>query len=540
MGDAEQLVNFPITNEERARRLKVEVERLARISSTEWRYYVELPDYAEKFGVDKATLKAMVDATIKINEKKQREEKAEEQQSERRAERQRIAAQRQEERQQREQRREQERADREIERKQRDRDRELAAISRLPRAEHEPRLAALAERLGEDLQFLRDEFAQFFSVEEASGVADDIGPWPEPVDLNALLTETMAQVRRYVELHDDAAAVAITLWIAVAWLHDIAVHSPILRIISADADAGKTTLCGVLKRLTPRAYAAAEPTGPSLYRFIDVMHPTLIIDDADNLFARKADLVHIINVAWTRDSAKIPRQVHGSTYWFDVFCPKIFAGIGLALRPATLTRCITVRMLPKLPNEKVEDFNYVDDDSFVTLRRKFARFALDNAATLKAANPAMSSFSNRTKMNWKMQVAIAGLAGGDWPNTARTAAIKLTRERREPSEGKRLLAAFRELFANHGPVLTSDGVQRLLAADADSEWAEFRGRGPITKRQIAVLLDLYDIHPDVVHPHGRKAERGYRVEWFAKAFAHYLGQPPNRTTVRQTRGKRRN
>jgi hypothetical protein len=55
-----------------------------------------------------------------------------------------------------------------------------------------------------------------------------------------------------------------------------------------------------------------------------------------------------------------------------------------------------------------------------------------------------------------------------------------------------------------------------------------------------VLLDLYDIHPDVVHPHGRKAERGYRVEWFAKAFAHYLGQPPNRTTVRQTRGKRRN
>jgi hypothetical protein len=87
------------------------------------------------------------------------------------------------------------------------------------------------------------------------------------------------------------------------------------------------------------------------------------------------------------------------------------------------------------------------------------------------------------------------------------------------SKGIRLLEAFHMLFAKHGPTLTSADVVALLTADQDGEWAEFNGRGrPLTKREIAVLLDSYDVHPDVIHPQGRKAERGYKAEWFADAF----------------------
>jgi hypothetical protein len=541
MSHDKKVVDFPnaevAPDEEHARRLRVEVERLARLPVVEWMYY--LVDVAKTHGIEPGKLKAMVEATVRASAKKAGQEQAEQRRREQRAEQQRATdARREDERKRREQQREQERAEKEAEKKQREREKELAAILKLPSAEHESRLAALAKRSGEDLDFLREEFSEL-AVEKKNGGIGYVEPWPEPVDLNALLTETTAQTQRYVVIHDDAAAVAITLWIAFAWVHEIAVHSPILRIISGDADAGKTTLCGVLKHLTPRAYAAAEPTGPSLYRFIDQVHPTLIIDDADNLFLRKLDLVHIINVGWTRDSAKFPRQVHGDTYWFDAFCPKIFAGIGLALRPATLTRCITIRMLPKLPNEKVGDFKYVDDDTFVTLRRKWARFAADHAAALKDANPAMSDFNNRIKMNWKVQVAIADFAGDNWPKMVRAAAVKLTRERREPSEGKRLLSAFSDLFATHGKLLPSAEVQSLLTADQDSEWADFRGRGPISKRQIAVLLDPYGIHPEYIHPRGRKSERGYRVERFAEAFRHYLGKSSahKRATVRKRREK---
>jgi hypothetical protein len=426
--------------------------------------------------------------------------------------------------------------------RQRERDRELTAISRLPRAEHEPRLAALAERLGEDLQFLRDQFTQFISVEEASGGAGfvEVAPWPEPINTKVLLTEVMAQLRRYVVLHDDAAAVATVLWICFAWLHDIAVHSPILVITSADADTGKTTACGVLKFLAPRAYAAAELTGPNLYRFVDHLDPTLIVDDADRLFERKPDLVPIINVGWTRGT-KVPRQDHGVTRWFNPFCPKILAGVNVLLPKTTMTRTITVRLLPKMPDEKVDAFKHIDDDDFIALRRKLARWSADNAAALKDARPVMPGLSNRAAMNWGLMLAIAELADGDWPKRARTAAVKLARERREPSEGKRLLVAFRNLFAKHGAVLTSAEVVRQLTAEEDSEWAEFRGRGPITKRQVALLLDPYDVHPDLVHRGARKTERGYDARWFATAFAHYLGKTPsfNRSTVRRKRKRRK-
>ncbi len=492
---------------------------------------------AKKHGIETATLREMIEATVAAAEKKAREARVEDQQRERRDEKQQASAQREQERQQREQRRAQEKADKEAEKRQREREKELARIAKLPSAEHEPRLAALAKCSGEDLDFLRDEFATFAAVEEASSETGEVKPWPEPVDTKVLLTEVMAQIRRYIVIHDDDAAVAIVLWIFFAWLHDIAVHSTLLVLKSAEPDTGKTTLCGVLQRLTRRAYAAAELTGPGLYRFVDHVHPTLFIDDADNLLERKPDLVHIINVGWTRGT-KILRNGH----WFDPFCPKVIAGVNPALPRATQTRTITVRLLPKLPGEKVDEFEHVDDDEFRTLRRKFTRWVADNVAALKGARPVMSALNNRAKMNWKLLLAVADLAGDNWPERARKAAVKLTRERRDPSEGKRALAKFYELFAGHGAMLTSDSVQRWLVADDDGEWTEFRGRGPISKRQIALLLDPYDIHPVYVHPDGRKTERGYRVEQFTQAFAHYLGKslPLKCATVRKKqRGRKR-
>jgi hypothetical protein len=119
------------------------------------------------------------------------------------------------------------------------------------------------------------------------------------------------------------------------------------------------------------------------------------------------------------------------------------------------------------------------------------------------------------------------------------AALKLSRQRREPSEGNRLLAAFHHLFMAHGPELTSNEVQTLLTADEDSEWADFHGHGPITKRQIALLLDPFDIHPDSIHPQGKTA-RGYKAEWFATAFTSTFSVKPLLPTVQPCARGRRN
>ena len=169
-------------------------------------------------------------------------------------------------------------------------------------------------------------------------------------------------------------------------------------------------------------------------------------------------------------------------------------------------------MRPKLKTEKVEDFSQLDDAEFAVLRRKFARFAADNAAALKDAKPTMpAGFNNRVAANWRLLLAIAELAGGAWPKKAREAAERLTRTGRRPSDGVQLLAAFAEMFA-HGR--KEDHVQNVgaaLRADPTSIWAEYNHGGPITQRQIARLLDDYDIHPVPLHPTKRKdfARRGY-------------------------------
>jgi Protein of unknown function (DUF3631) len=135
-------------------------------------------------------------------------------------------------------------------------------------------------------------------------------------------------------------------------------------------------------------------------------------------------------------------------------------------------------------------------------------------------------------MNWKLLLAIADLAGGDWPKAARQAAVKFARERREPSQGKRLLSALWDMFKLHGSIIATAKVQELLTADPNSEWANY-SQGPISQWQIAKLFDPHDIHPRFVRPSGGKPERSYVEEDFATAFSHHLGKPPpnNRYTA---------
>ena len=537
--DDSKIVDLPkaeVTSEERARRLKSEVDRLASLPVFEWMFYIATEGVAEKHGVSRADMKKMIEATIKEREKKAREDKAEDHRASsapRRKKPRHMGGERkrrEQKREQDEQRREQERADKEAERKRKERAKEFETIAKLPRLAHEVRLAELAKRLGEDLDFLREEFAVFVGPESMD--TGCVEPWPEPVDTQALLNELTAQLRRYVVVHDDAA-IAITVWITFAWVHEIAVHSPLLIITSAEPDSGKSTLLGVLGFLMPRPYSAVELTGANIYRIVDHLHPTLLIDEADQLFHRKPALAEVVNAGWTKGT-KIPRMVRGGEiHQFDPFCPKIVGMIGLSLPSQTVSRAIVCKLWPKLPGERIDDFRHTDDDTFLILRRKALRWAADNAVALKDAEPVMpAGFNNRLRMNWRLLLAIADLAGGTWPKQARNAAVRLSYKRHRPSEGRRLLDALHPILATRAEITSAELVAKLNA-DPDGEWCEFRDRGPITQRQVAALLSEYDIFPVVLHPTKRAglSRRGYRRSQFDEVFARFPPRDPNIRTL---------
>jgi putative DNA primase/helicase len=545
MTSEDKVARFPvsISPEEWARRLKVEVDRLARQSPTEWLYYVALDGYAEKYGVNKTTLRQMVEATVKAHEKEAREAKAEKRQEQiatQRAEKQQTTKK---EREQREERRAQQQADKAAEKRQREREQEFEAILKLPIVEHEPRLAALAKRSGEDIGFLRDEFSQLVETEERSVDTGYVEPWPEPVNTHELLEETMTQLRRFIVIPDDdaAVAIAIVLWVAFAWLIEITEKSPRLKITSPKAGNAKTRVCTWIGLLTSRACTVNNPTGPVLYRLVDHLKPTLIVDEADDLFKGRPDIVRVFNTGYDFGK-KIPRMDRGHIMReFDPFCAMVVAGNNPVMTETQLERCISVKVWPKLKDQKVDALNTREiDERLVSLQRKWARWRDDNAATIKVAKPAMPDrFFSRLEDNWRLQFATADLAGGNWPKIARNAAIKLSREQSKPGTLERLLTTLYELFASHGPAHTVSEIQTLLAADQESEWADFNGPNrPISKTQIGRILGHVDIESGFLHPRGqRKPTRGYRVEWFKKAFLHILGKPlPKCATVRKGRG----
>ena len=451
MSNDKKVLDFPrveVTSEENARRVMVEATRLASLAPGEWRLWIDRS--AERLGIPRPTLEDLIAAIIKDSEKKARD-------AETAARRQELAARREQERKQRDQKREQERIDKTANHKRKEKEKAFESLIGLPSEQHQTRLAELAKRRGGR----RRHFRRFYSVcwhGEQGGITRFGMSNAGPIRRTQRFQRISAKISKYIVLRPEAV-IATVLWTMTAWArgHDALPHfgRHFCRTHPARAPSW------ILRFLVPKPFVSVEPTGPSVYRTVDREHPTLIIDEADDLFYRKSDLRAIINAGWSRGT-RIPRQGR----WYDPFCPKILGILGKTKLPRTIaSRSIILRMWPKKPDEKAEDFAYTDDPEFSTIRRKLARWAADNVPIVKELRPPQPpGFNNRLSANWKPLLQIAQHAGGGWPERARRSAIYLSRAPYEPSVRVQLLAALRAMFTKNGTEITSEQVvQELLA-----------------------------------------------------------------------------
>jgi hypothetical protein len=108
---------------------------------------------------------------------------------------------------------------------------------------------------------------------------------PEPVEGNSLLRDLIRRIQRHVVITEDGALV-IALWIMLAWVHDeIATHSPILNINSAEPESGKTTTMGIISFLMPKCIASVEASEAAIYRAIKRWQPSFAFDEFDSILA---------------------------------------------------------------------------------------------------------------------------------------------------------------------------------------------------------------------------------------------------------------
>jgi hypothetical protein len=349
----------------------------------------------------------------------------------------------------------------------------------------------------------------------------------ESVDTAELLDAIVGFITRFVVLSSQLVADLLALWVLHTHTHEMSWATPYLRLTSATAESGKTLLMEILAELTRRGWHAVNPSVAVLYRKIDRDAPTLLLDEMDNYpLDDRRDALAILNAGYKR-GAKVDRcKDNGELEEFSCYCPKAYAGLDVRkIVPTLLSRSITIRLEKRLPSEQVEMWIApLVGPQAIPLRERCEAWAAEHGAKLASAEPELpEGMINRRAEVWWALLAIADLAGGDWPDRAREAARELA-SGGDATDGEsdqvQLLLDIRDAFGDEFVVTTATLLERLNALDESPWGARRRGEG-LDARGLAKMLRPFNVKPRSVRAEG--GSKGYRLEQFEDAFARHLG-----------------
>jgi len=347
--------------------------------------------------------------------------------------------------------------------------------------------------------------------------------WTMPVNGAYLLDGLLRIFHKYVVCTTDVA-VAASLWCTHTWLIDSAEISPFAVITAPEPECGKTRFLSLLSEFCCRPYQVSNITQAALFRLIDESKPTLLIDETDTFLRGNKQLEGVLNASYNRGSARVPRAT-GATGTTD-YCTwgaKALCGIGNL--PDTIKgRGIIMTLRRKLPTEQVARITPESRDYFKVIASCLARWSADNAIAIKEAQPEPAEgINDRAQDNWRQLLAIADLAGGDWPEKARKAAKTLSADITiSTCVGAELLCDMKDLFIHvKEEKVTTRQLIQILCLDPDKPWSKFYHGGPITARQISEILQPYQIAPKTIRLPDGLTLKGYCKNQFTDAFARY-------------------
>ena len=356
------------------------------------------------------------------------------------------------------------------------------------------------------------------------------GPLPETAEL---LSEVQAFLERYVRFPGDHYAMAVTLWVAMTHVPGAFDTAPRLHLQSAEKESGKSRCLEVLELLVAKPLAVMNTTIAAIFRLLAEERATPLLDEVDAIFGPKAreheDLRALLNAGYRR-GAEVARVVgEGSKMKvkrFPVYAPVALASIGEL--PDTITsRAITIPMRRRAPDEPVEGYRRrkaapVGDE----LRHQLERWGAHYESLLEEADPAMpEGVTDRAADCWEPLLAIADLAGGDWPAKVREAAVTIVSGRvsEDQSTGVRLLADIKTVMEGQDRIASGVLIAKLNALE-ESGWGGWHGGTGIGPRDLSRKLRPYDVRPKTVRfPEGTLS--GYMAEDLADPWTRYLREP---------------
>src|SRR5262245_19300910 len=403
---------------------------------------------------------------------------------------------------------------------------EIDRLARLPPIEYERQREDAAKRLGVRVGTL-DKMVrkkQALAEDEAASLPHwKVEPSPEPVDGAALLDSLREVFRRYVVL-PKGADIALALWVLHAWTMDAGEISPFMVLVSPTKRCGKTSMLIILYYVTPRSELASNITAAALFRYVEEVRPTLLVDEADSFVKDNEELGGILNSGHTKPAANVIRtvEVNGvhTPRRFSTWAPKAIATIR-SLADTLEDRAIIVQLQRKPPGATIARLRRRDSEEFAALRGQAARWTIDNFDKLADPEPQMpGALNDRAADNWRPLLAIADIAGGTWPQEARQAACLLSGEQQDRAICVELLKDIRVAFGDNDAIRSADLVTKLTA-DPERPWAEWKHGRPLTQKQLGALLSPFRICSETVSIPGLNDAKGYKRARFEEAWAAY-------------------
>jgi Protein of unknown function (DUF3631) len=352
-----------------------------------------------------------------------------------------------------------------------------------------------------------------------------------------LLAELRAALTRYVVFPSPQAADAVTLWTAATHAQPAWEHAPRLAVVSPLKRCGKSRLLDVVAETCHAPLIAINATIAAVVRSIGADPPTLLVDEADTLWGTRKqadaneDLRGLLNAGHQRNRPMLRWDVTSRTAeQLDTFAMALLAAIG-ELPDTIMDRAVVVRMRRRAPGEQVDPYRTRRDaPPLHDLREQLAAWARAHLRELQQATPVMP-LEDRAADTWEPLIAIADLAGGDWPARARDAAATMTaaeaQQEEDTAASVRLLADLRQVFQTTGAeALYTSTILEALHQLEDAPWADWYGH-PLTTRDLARLLRPYQVESKNVRERGTGSPRkGYARADLHDAWARYVPLHP--------------
>jgi hypothetical protein len=338
----------------------------------------------------------------------------------------------------------------------------------------------------------------------------------------SLLDALSKYISRFVSLLQSQADLC-ALRVVHTYAIDAADFTPYLDINSPVLRSGKTKLLEVLRLLVAKPWFTGRVTGAALVRKTQQEHPTLLLDESDTSFNQgdySEKLRGILNTGFERDgvySMCVPKGNDWESRDFSTFSPKAIAGLG-KLPPTIQDRAISLRLKRALRDEQRQRLRKrkVKPEAD-QLRQLVTNWVGQNLTSLREAEPQLpDELNDRQQDVCEPLLAIAEIAGGDWPHRAKRALITLCNvgAQQEGSQGVLLLEDIRVALSPSGVdrISTQELLEELLKIET-SPWSECDRGKPRSPP--------FGIRPKDLR-FGSATRKGYLRADFEESWARYL------------------